>query len=65
MLAERGPWVLRQRVLHRILDAEEEASRDQLRPHVQITPLNYEFQLLGGQFYKAAPHTFLRLLLKS
>lgn len=49
VLAEKGPSVIRQRVLRRMLQAEEEASRDEVREHTRITPLNYEFQLLAVQ----------------
>jgi hypothetical protein len=47
VLSERGPSIIRQRVLRRMIEAEAEASRDDVREHARITPRNYEFQLLG------------------
>ena len=49
VLSERGLSVIRQRVLRRMLEAEEEASRGEMRARTRITPLNYDFQLLGSE----------------
>jgi hypothetical protein len=48
ILTERGPSVIRERVLRRMIDAEKEASSDELRLESQISPRNYDFQLLGA-----------------
>lgn len=49
VLNEQGSSIIRQRVLRRMFEAEEEASRDDLRPHTQITPENYNFRLVGTE----------------
>jgi hypothetical protein len=49
VLSEQGPSVLRQKVLRPMLDAEEEAGRDDIRPHTLIISLNYTFKLIGEQ----------------
>lgn len=64
VLAERGPWILRRKVLHPMLDAEQEASRDRIRPHVQITRLNYEFRLLGGELVQGRSSYILEIVPK-
>jgi hypothetical protein len=43
ILSQHGPSILRERVLHRMLEAEQEASRRDIRPKTQIAPANYEF----------------------
>lgn len=55
VLGERGPSVIRQRVLRRILEAEEEASRDDIREDARINQRNYDFQLLGVQVQQGRP----------
>jgi hypothetical protein len=47
VLTERGPSIIRKRVLRRMLDEEVEASRDDVREHTRIIPANYDFELLG------------------
>jgi hypothetical protein len=47
VLTEQGPSVLRQRVLRPMLEAEEEAGRDEVRPHTRIAPANYSFKLIA------------------
>ena len=47
VLKEEGPAVLRQKVLRPMLEAEEEAGRDDIRPHTRIVSANYDFKLLG------------------
>ncbi|HYL35712.1 MAG TPA: hypothetical protein VEV17_07360 [Bryobacteraceae bacterium] len=60
VLSERGPSIIRQRVLRRMLEAEAEASRDDVREHTRITPLNYEFQLLGVEIQQDRPSYVLK-----
>lgn len=55
VLSEIGPRIIRQRVLRRMIEAEEEASRDDLRVHTQITPENYDFRLLGTELKDGRP----------
>jgi hypothetical protein len=45
--SESGSGMIRERVLHRMLDSELEASRDPMRRATQITPENYTFRLIG------------------
>jgi hypothetical protein len=47
VISERGPSIIRQRVLRRMIEAEAEANGDDVREHTRITPLNYDFQLVG------------------
>ena len=49
VLSEQGPAVIRQKVLRPILDAEEEAGRDDVRPQTRIVPANYDFKLTGRE----------------
>lgn len=55
VLSERGPSIIRRRVLRRMLEAEAEASRDDVREHARITPLNYDFQLLRIEARQGRP----------
>jgi hypothetical protein len=55
VVSEHGPSIIRQRVLRRILEAEEEASRDDVRENTRITPRNYDFQLVGVQVQQGRP----------
>jgi hypothetical protein len=47
VLSEEGPAVLRRRVLRPMLEAEEEAGQDDIRPQTRIVTANYDFQLIG------------------
>jgi len=49
VLSEQGLSIIRRKVLRRMLEAEEEASRGEMLAHTQITPLNYDFQFLGSE----------------
>ncbi|MGA2593687.1 MAG: hypothetical protein ABSH32_27580 [Bryobacteraceae bacterium] len=55
VLSERGVSIIRQRVLRRMLEAEEEASRDGIRENAQITPRNYDFHLAGSEMQQGRP----------
>jgi hypothetical protein len=55
VVGESGPSIIRQRVLRRMLEAEEEASRDDIREDVRINPLNYDFHLQGVQTQQGRP----------
>jgi hypothetical protein len=47
VLSEKGPSAVRQKVLRPMLEAEEEASRDDVRPQTRIVAANYDFKLIG------------------
>jgi hypothetical protein len=47
VLSEQGPSVIRQRVLRPMLEAEEEAGRDEIRPQTRVVMANYDFKLIG------------------
>jgi outer membrane lipoprotein-sorting protein len=49
VLSEQGPSVIRQKVLKPMLEAEEESSRDDIRPRTRFVAANYDFKLLGRQ----------------
>jgi outer membrane lipoprotein-sorting protein len=49
VLSEQGLSLIRQKVLRRMLEAEEGASRVEMLAHKQITPLNYELQILDSE----------------
>jgi len=55
VLSERWLSIIRQRVLRRMLEAEEEASRDGIRENAQITPRNYDFRLAGSEMLQGRP----------
>jgi len=55
VLSERGVSIIRQRVLKRMLEAEEEASRDGVRETTQISPRNYDFRLVGAEAQQGRP----------
>ena len=47
ILSESGSGAIRKRVLHKMIESELEASRDDMRAQTQITPANYDFRLTG------------------
>ena len=49
ILSEKGPAIIRDRVLRRMIEAEEESSRADTRPLTQISPKNYDFRLAGTE----------------
>src|SRR6516225_9162194 len=55
VLAERGPSIVRQRVLRRMLEEETEASSDDVRERTRILPRNYQFRLLGVEPRQGRP----------
>src|SRR5579864_3253285 len=55
VLAERGSSIVRQRVLRRMLQAETEASGDDVRDRTRINPLNYAFRLVGVETRQGRP----------
>jgi hypothetical protein len=59
VLSEAGPKIIRQRVLRRMLEAEEEASRDDLRLSNQMTSENYNFTLLRIELQQGRPSFML------
>lgn len=65
ILNEKGLAIIRQRVLRRMIDAEEEASRDGMRTMTQITPRNYNFQLIGMETRQGRPSYVLSATPKS
>jgi hypothetical protein len=61
VLSERGLSIIRQRVLRKMLEAEEEASRDGTRESTQISPRNYDFRLAGAEMQQDRPAYVLEL----
>jgi hypothetical protein len=61
VLAERGSSIVRQRVLRRMLQAEAEASGDEVRDRTRINPLNYEFRLLDVETRQGRPAYVLQV----
>lgn len=61
ILSETGSDPIRQRVLKPMLDAEEEAGRDDVRPRTRITPANYDFKLLGTEVREGRPAYLLEV----
>ncbi len=47
IISENNCDYLESRVLHRVLDAEVQAARDDIRDKTKIVPRNYDFDLLG------------------
>lgn len=59
VLSECGSSTIRQRVLRRMLEAEEEASSDDLRLHNQMNSENYDFTLLRTELQLGRPSFML------
>jgi len=55
VLSEQGLSIIRQRVLKKMLEAEEEASRDGVRENTQISTRNYSFRLVGAEAQQGRP----------
>lgn len=60
ILSEKGPSIIRERVLHKMFEAEAEASADNIRPDTQINPRNYDFQLQGIEDWQGRPAYVLK-----
>ena len=65
VLSERGSSFIRHRVLRRMIESEQEANRDGIRSHTQITPDNYTFQLLGTDVERERPSYVLSVAPKT
>jgi hypothetical protein len=61
VLSEKGSPAIRRRVLKPMLDAEEEASSDAVRPHVRIVAANYEIKLIGPDICQGRPAYLLEI----
>jgi outer membrane lipoprotein-sorting protein len=61
VLSEKGSGVIRKKVLHPMVAAEEESSQDDIREHTRITPLNYEFKLTGSTEVQGRPCLILQI----
>lgn len=61
VLSEGGSSVIRQRVLRRMLEAEQEASQDDLRLQHQMNSENYDFRLLGTELQQGRPSFMLSI----
>jgi hypothetical protein len=55
VISELGLSVIRQRVLRKMLEAEEESSRDGIRETTYIWPRNYDFRLAGTEVREGRP----------
>ncbi len=49
VISEKGSWIIRDRVLKRMIKAELEAARPEVQASTQITARNYTFQLLATE----------------
>lgn len=65
ILSEEGASVIRQRVLRPMLEAEEQASRDEIRPHTRIIQANYNFKLVGSEIKEERPTYVLDVIPKN
>jgi hypothetical protein len=65
VLSEQGPSVIRQRVLKPMLEAEEEAGRDDIRPKTRVVSSNYDFKLIGMQDQQGRPAYLLEVTPKT
>jgi hypothetical protein len=65
VLSERGPSVIRQRVLRRMLDEETQAGADDIREQTRIAPSNYEFRLLNVEIQQGRPSYVLEVTPKA
>ncbi len=55
VLSEKGSSFIRTHVLKKMLEAEEEASSEDMRERARITPKNYTFQFLGTEEQQGRP----------
>lgn len=65
VLSEGGSPLIRQRVLKPMLDAEEEAGRDDVRPLTRIVSANYDFKLIGSEVRQNRPAYLLEVTPKT
>jgi hypothetical protein len=65
VVSESGSAAIRSRVLKPMLDAEEEAGRDDVRPQTRIVASNYDFKLLGLEDQKGRPAYLLEVAPKT
>ena len=49
IVSEEGSWLILDRVLHKLLESEQEAMTPENRDHVGLTRNNYSFQLVGTE----------------
>lgn len=56
VVSQSGSELLRNRVLSRLMEGEEEASREENRRRTDLSPQNYNFRLLGYDY--SGPHGY-------
>jgi hypothetical protein len=64
ILGEEGSGAIRQRVFHKLLNEETEASRRGTRNNTRLTPDNYEFQIVGEETLETGPAYVLSVVPK-
>lgn len=58
---ESGSGLLRTRVFRKLIDAELEATREEVREQCRIDPRNYEFHMLGKEVLNGRPAYVMEL----
>lgn len=61
IVKEEGSRLLLDRVLHKLLESEQEAAMPENRERVALTPANYEFQLTGMDALASGPAYVLQV----
>jgi outer membrane lipoprotein-sorting protein len=65
VLSESGSSIIRNRVLRKLMDAEAEASQQDLRERNRIVPANYDFRLAGSETTDGRPAHILEIVPKT
>ena len=61
IVKEDGSRLLLDRVLHKLLESEQEALTPENRDRVGLTPANYDFQLIGSEAMPSGPAYILQV----
>jgi hypothetical protein len=65
VLSEIGSSAIQKKVLRPMMEAEEEAARDDVRPHTRIVAANYSFKLIVKTEQQGRPAYLLELVPKT
>jgi hypothetical protein len=65
VVAESGSGFVRNRIIRKMIDADEEASRKAENEHTRIIPANYDFRLIGTDVVAGCGSYVLEISLKT
>jgi hypothetical protein len=61
VISEKNSGLLEDQIFHRVMSVEMQAARDDLRDRTRITPLNYDFDVLGTENLEGRPSYVMRM----